>query len=558
MKTLKALLTASRIRSLASPTTIQRGQDYYARNRVRSVSTMPNGIRATILGQRVYIVELTAIANSLGHHCSCPMGEQGDFCKHCVAVTISFLNDPPPEDVFPIEALRAQLAAETPARLAELILEWSADNEALQNRLYEYQALLAGPDAALAALRRSLLKALRPSPGLLPDSLSDYLESIHCALDPIEKLIPTAPAAVMEICEEAIPALERFDEFYDYDEFDEDDSDGDIMLLQDRLEALHLDAARLAQPNPIQLANRLFTFESNPTVYAFEDAAETYKDLLGPTGLAAYRELAEEAHFSRPEERDRILESVARATGRIEDMIAVLARDLSTPGRFTRIITACLRANARQHALTWAERGYKLYPDSPDLREALATEYHLAGRHQDALNLIWKSYAESPGLPLYQVLQRHALLANDWPEHRDRALGLIRSRIAASKGKQDHSALVEILLAENNQEEAWREAQAAGCASYLWLQLAEAREKKHPGDAAPIFLKRADEELARIRNSNYDVPIALLLRAAKLLKKIGALPHFHRHLASLREQHKTKRKFIDLLNKHQAKLESST
>ena len=114
MKTLKALLTASRIRSLASPTTIQRGQDYYARNRVRSVSTMPNGIRATILGQRVYIVELTAIANSLGHHCSCPMGEQGDFCKHCVAVTISFLNDPPPEDVFPIEALRAQLAAETP------------------------------------------------------------------------------------------------------------------------------------------------------------------------------------------------------------------------------------------------------------------------------------------------------------------------------------------------------------------------------------------------------------------------------------------------------------
>ena len=543
MKFLRSLLTASRIRSLAAPLTVQRGQDYYARGRVRSVSTMPNGIRATILGQRTYIVELAAIGKSLEFDCTCPMGEQGDFCKHCVAVAIAFLNDPPPEDVFPIESLRAQLAAETPTRLAELILQWSADNEQLQNRLYEYQALLSGPDAAVDALRRALLKAFRRSPS--------SLETIHRALDPIESLLPTAPAAVMEICEEAVHALAAMDEIDEYSGYDDEDT----TVLQDRLETLHLQAARLAQPNPVKLAERLFKLESNPTLYAFEGAAEIYKDLLGPTGLATYRNLAENATFTNPEDRYAILESIARATGRIEDMIAVLARDLSSPYNFTRIITACVEANAHPHALTWAERGHKLYPTSAELREALAAEYHHTGRHADALNLIWKSYAESPGPPLYQALQRHAILANDWPEHRDRALGLIRSRIAAAKGKQDHSALVEILLVEGNPEEAWREAQTAGCASYLWLQLAEAREKKYPGDAAPIFLKRADEELARIRNSNYDVPVALLLRAAKLMRKIGAGPHFQRHLADLRQQHKSKRKFIDLLNKHRKHLE---
>ena len=546
MKSLKALLTASRIRSLASAITIKRGQDYYARGRVQSLSSTFTGIRAFILGQRVYSVELNAIGKELDYDCTCPMGEQGDFCKHCVAVAIAFLNDPPPEDIFPIEELRAQLTAETPARLAELILGWAADNEMLQNRLYEYQALLAGPDAAIAALRRALVKALRESPHDFPT----YAEAVHTALDPIEKLLPTAPDSVIEICEEAAKALIPASEYADED-------DEDLAALQDRIEDIHRDAALLAKPNPVKLAERLFKLETESSIYLFSDAAETYKEVLGPTGLATYRDLAENATFTRPEERDRILESIARATGRIEDLIAVLARDLSTADRFTRIIAACRQAANQPQALTWAERGHKLYPTSVALRETLADEYHQANRSEDALKLIWKAYAESPGLPLYEVLKRHAERANDWPEHRDRALGLIRSKIAASKGKQDHSALVEILLAEGNPEEAWREAQAAGCASHLWLQLAEAREKKHPGDAAPIFLKRADEELARVRNSNYDVPIALLLRAAKLMKKLGAMPHFHRHLDALREQHKTKRKFLDLLNHHRAKLEDA-
>lgn len=546
MKLLKALLTASRIRSLASPVTIQRGQDYYARGRVQSLSSTFKGVRAYILGQRVYAVELSAIGKDLDYDCTCPMGEQGDFCKHCVAVAIAFLNNPPPEDIFPIEELRAQLSAEPPARLAELILEWAADNEPLQNRLYEYQALLAGPDAAIAPLRRALLKALRES----SDNFIEYAEVVHTALDPIEKLLPTAPESIIEICEEAAKALIPVNEYADED-------DEDFELLQDRIEDMHLQAALLAKPNPVQFAQRLFQLETTSSLYLFCGAPETYKEVLGPTGLAAYRDLAENATFTRPEERDRILESIARATGKLEDLIAVLARDLSTPTQFQRIIAACRQAANNPQALTWAERGHKLYPTTVALRDMLAEAYHQANRPADALKLIWKSYAESPGLPLYDVLKRHAERANDWPEHRDRALGLIRSKIAASQGKQDHSALVEILLAEGNPDEAWREAQSAGCASYLWLQLAEAREKKHPGDAAPIFLKRADEELARIRNSNYDVPIALLLRAAKLLKKIGALPHFHRHLASLREQHKTKRKFIDLLNKHSKRLEDA-
>jgi hypothetical protein len=34
------------------------------------------------------------------------------------------------------------------------------------------------------------------------------------------------------------------------------------------------------------------------------------------------------------------------------------------------------------------------------------------------------------------------------------------------------------------------------------------------------------------------------------MKEIGAMPHYHRHLDALREQHKSKRKFLELHNKN--------
>jgi hypothetical protein len=50
---------------------------------------------------------------------------------------------------------------------------------------------------------------------------------------------------------------------------------------------------------------------------------------------------------------------------------------------------------------------------------------------------------------------------------------------------------------ENDPEAAWREAQTGGCSDSLWLRLAAAREKEHPEDAGPIYLKQAEAAVAR-------------------------------------------------------------
>jgi uncharacterized Zn finger protein len=115
--------------------------------------------------------------------------------------------------------------------------------------------------------------------------------------------------------------------------------------------------------------------------------------------------------------------------------------------------------------------------------------------------------------------------------------------------EDDRSLLVEIFLHERQLEEAWREAEAGGCSDHLWLRLAKAREKDRPEEAAPVYLKLAGNLLQIIRNSNYEEPVELLIKAAGAMKRANRGAEFVRHLDALRAQYKSKRNFTKLLEK---------
>lgn len=48
-------------------------------------------ITATVEGTDAYEVELTEHEDGLTGWCSCPYGQEGNFCKHCVAVGLAVL-----------------------------------------------------------------------------------------------------------------------------------------------------------------------------------------------------------------------------------------------------------------------------------------------------------------------------------------------------------------------------------------------------------------------------------------------------------------------------------
>src|SRR5690606_32058727 len=113
--------------------------------------------------------------------------------------------------------------------------------------------------------------------------------------------------------------------------------------LSTELQDLHLQACRVAEPEPRDLARRLFEWELHTGFDTFFNAAATYADILGTEGLATYRHLAEvewaKLPAVAPGARDdydsarfrvtAIMEALARAAGDLEALVAIKAKDLS-------------------------------------------------------------------------------------------------------------------------------------------------------------------------------------------------------------------------------------
>ncbi|MFN0105144.1 MAG: hypothetical protein ACKV2U_24050 [Bryobacteraceae bacterium] len=547
---LAQLLTDRVIRRMAGTQVYRRGRDYYMHGHVESVRNHGTGIRAVVRGQFDYNVTLIVTDGAIEYECSCSMGESSEFCKHCVAAALAFVHggalDTPPKKVTLDDAAKL-LAKEPSAALAKMLLDWSRDDALLRGRLLQYTARRAGPEHVIAAARAAFENAAIPRRYIDYRGVAAFTQSVNRAIDAFDEILADGHAApLVDLCEAAVRTLAKGAEMVH--------DDGEIASLAARLAGIHLQACRQARPDPVKLATRLFHLEIDESITGFSRAAETYAEVIGITGLFAYKLLAEAPAFAKHYPTASILESVARADGNVDWLVAILQRDLSHACRYTEIANAYLQNNRHDEGLAWAEKGLKAFPADVPLREIAANEHHRRGHHADAMKLIWAAYMEAPGLQLYKTLRHHATLAADWPEWRDNALGLIRQRTAAAKRKADHSLLVEIFMDEDNKEEAWREAQKGGCSSSLWMTLAEGREKDHPGDAAPIYLRQVDEQINRTRNSDYSGPVELLIRTAAVMKRIGASPEFARQLDLLRFKYKIKRNFIKLLDKHRRQL----
>ena len=134
-------LTGRALRRLASDVSFERGQSYFLNGNVRSVVEHAGVLTASVSGTGLYRVRLSAEAGELLSECPCPMGAEGAFCKHCVAVGLAWLagrnkgsrhGEPP---IVTLDDARAYLSRQSKERLVELLLEQAAGDERLRERL---------------------------------------------------------------------------------------------------------------------------------------------------------------------------------------------------------------------------------------------------------------------------------------------------------------------------------------------------------------------------------------------------------------------------------------
>jgi uncharacterized Zn finger protein len=86
-----ALLERGSLCRMAGERSFERGEDYFLDGQVKALAEHEGTITAKVLGTRPYRVELWIEEDDLEYSCTCPMGADGEFCKHCVVVGLNFL-----------------------------------------------------------------------------------------------------------------------------------------------------------------------------------------------------------------------------------------------------------------------------------------------------------------------------------------------------------------------------------------------------------------------------------------------------------------------------------
>ncbi len=574
-----AFLERGTLRRMAGARSFERGEDYFLNGQVKALAEHEGTITAKVQGTRPYRVELWIEEDDLEYSCTCPVGADGEFCKHCVAVGLAWFEAGQPKLpgkgkaplAVTMDDVRVYLLGQDKNALVEMLVDRAMKDDRLRQSLVIKAAKKNSKRLDLTTYRRAIDDAVEPDGFIDYRSAYDYAHGIEEAIDSVEELLKEGhPAEVIDLAEHALKSVEKAMGSVD-------DSDGYMGDVLARLQDLHHKACKKAKPEPEALARRLFEWELRTDYDTFYGATETYADVLGRKGLAVYRMLAEKewarvpalgAGRDDPEKYGKrfrithIMETLARQTGDVEAVVAVKKRDLSLAYHYLQV--AETYKDARQHdlALEWAERGVKAFPERTDsrLREFLAGEYHRRKRGDEAMALIWAEFSESQSLEQYRSLKGHAERIGQWEQWRQKALDYLRTQITEAKSerqkdrwpwyhKADHSELVRIFLWEKNVEAAWREAQEGGCSNDLWLKLAAKRDKDYPEDALPIYQRQIEPTLDRKNNEAYAETIDLLRKVRELMVRLERKDQFTDYLDKVRAAHKPKRNFMKLLDR---------
>jgi uncharacterized Zn finger protein len=136
-RSLATILTRRAVHRMADAGSLERGADYAARGRVHGLAHDGEVVVAEVVGGRRYRVRLWAEDDDVAHACTCPVGEDGRFCKHCVAVGLAWIaaRAPASDAQLSLADVRAHLAGLGAEALVELLMEQAAVDERLRRRL---------------------------------------------------------------------------------------------------------------------------------------------------------------------------------------------------------------------------------------------------------------------------------------------------------------------------------------------------------------------------------------------------------------------------------------
>ncbi|MFM0324837.1 SWIM zinc finger family protein [Caballeronia glebae] len=578
------VLTLEEVQSLADVKTFARGKAYFHEGAVSRLDERGGVLHASVNGTSRYSVEFSVGRDDeLAYECDCPVGQTGTFCKHLVAVALSWLensgaevfhaDEPEPTKTRKKRKTTEELIAEYVATLdddamRELLLDAVERDTVLRDKLlFAARAASANDLPSMKAAVRDATRIGRPLDWRESGAYGDGLFSLADALR--QRLQGPAAPQVVELAELAIAEAEKSLEQID-------DSNGDVMPGILELAAVHLEACKQTSPDPVKLADRLFLYQSQGAWDTFYDVLPKYAEPLGEGGMRRYRALVEEAwrQFPSLSPKDGLRRSfdgnrtrlehaairLAEFDGDVDEQIAIRQKDLSAPYRYLLLAETCAENEQYDDGLDWAHQGLAAFKE-PDRRllDFCVTEYLRRGDSVEANLYAWVRFEQRLDAEGFAVLMEVARATHSVDQARERAFALLwafvkkeEASAAANKSAWYHprsrTAIVEIHLASKDYEKAWQAFAGGAVATSLWATMASIRAKTHPRDAIALYhrlLPIAAEE--GTRKARYEEAVGIVRKIRSLRAELGEHLEFEKELDMFRKAYGAKRNFMKLL-----------
>lgn len=588
LSTLGKLLTAEAVAKLADDKTLSRGADYFQRGAVTLVDVLPGEVVAEVLGADSYDVRIYVRDNGkLGYECNCPVGHDGLFCKHCMATALAWFaqqeGTPSSADVADegektLKTPRAKARPHTQAEiilsflqgkdaheLSALLMEASQQSKPLRDKLLLMARASGG--AGLASLKDAVRHATRVSGFLGWNETARYAQQVEDLANLLAARIADGDKGLVEVIELAIHKAEQA-------LLHIDDSSGYVMPAITALQKVHLAACVALRPDAVKLAQRLFSFQMEGEWDTFHTVLPQYRTALGNEGMKRYEELVRARWDELPtltkddggrwdSGRFRVetaMEALARTTGDVDIVAAVLQKNLSNALRYLELVKLYQDHRMPDEALRWAHEGLEAFQSAHTTKELaeVAIDLHLKRHDQDAAQAVaWSRFAAAPSAAAFYELMDVAKRIGRKRELEKQALWQLEELMKASEAKAEEasvwrahprSELLAIALREGQSDRAWELHVGGKTAVHLWQALAELRANSHPQDALVVYRKllplRVKEGQPKAR---YEAAFEVVKAMRDVYAGMGQLNKFNEELAGWRGEWGNKRNFMKLL-----------
>ncbi len=306
---------------------------------------------------------------------------------------------------------------------------------------------------------------------------------------------------------ELLPLIEKTMVALDYLVGSQSQQGARLFELQSEFATLHLRMASVQPTDGAELAERLFQMKSQSRARILPDCPQGYEALLGPEGLRRYRELLEPTYrevvhgevSSRARSRSLLLRREMLfdwtiVSDDLDEQVAILSAMASKPEDVLSLAAYLDQRQRPMDALQCVQRAFAKAPHAK-LAEFLAERLERQSQVHESLDYRWYLFETRPTLESFGALMQAAGQVRATSEWREKAM-----KHAAEKAK---GLLVELLLQDNQMEEALGQARVNGAPISAWHKLAEAYATKDAKTAIDLYFDCAEFALKERRSEQY-------------------------------------------------------